>query len=518
MLGDSAGRSVLPSTTHHLPVPSQKTAGTSLADRFSRIVSPDVMFWVVVGAVFAPVLARTHADPDLWGHLRFGLDILAGHWPGPIDPYSFTQDVPWINHEWLSETQMAAAYALAGPAGLALLKGILTGIILTLILLVFRRLPVAVGGAVLILAGTGTGAVLPTLRPQLWSLLAFTLLCRMLIGAPRRSWLVFLPVLFAFWANLHGGWIVGAGTLAIWTAGQLIQPKAPRPLLASVALLSALATFLNPYGWRLWMFLATTVRLSRNISEWQPIWTVPFVNWIVWATVVAGTVWIVARGQHRPNPERVVIVTLLAYGSFQVVRLLPFFVVAGVLLLGTTVVVPYTRHPRKALPAATSAAGVAFLLAIITAISATATVVQGRCILMDGVWMADRAAGQVLVASKLQGNMVTWFDWGEYAIWHLSPAVRVSIDGRRETIYSDAVLNAHDQMNAATPDGIRYLQQLSPDYVWLPMEFGALREWLGANGYRIDLQTPRSFIAVRGDRPVLRPLDVPTVSACFPGP
>src|SRR6188768_2227494 len=71
--------------------------------------------------VFA-ALAVTRADADLWGHVRFGLDILRDRSLPTVDPYSFTQDRPWINHEWLSELQMGAAYALGGATGLVLLK------------------------------------------------------------------------------------------------------------------------------------------------------------------------------------------------------------------------------------------------------------------------------------------------------------------------------------------------------------------------------------------------------------
>jgi hypothetical protein len=38
--------------------------------------------------------------------------------------------------------------------------------------------------------------------------------------------------------------------------------------------------------------------------------------------------------------------------------------------------------------------------------------------------------------AEVRGNVATFFDWGEYIIWHLSPNVRVSVDGRRETVYS----------------------------------------------------------------------------------
>jgi hypothetical protein len=33
--------------------------------------------------------------------------------------------------------------------------------------------------------------------------------------------------------------------------------------------------------------------------------------------------------------------------------------------------------------------------------------------------------------------MAVPFDWGEYVIWHLGPDLKVSIDGRRETVYPD---------------------------------------------------------------------------------
>jgi hypothetical protein len=48
-------------------------------------------------------------------------------------------------------------------------------------------------------------------------------------------------------------------------------------------------------------------------------------------------------------------------------------------------------------------------------------------------------AVQLLRASGVTGNVATNFNWGEYVLWHLGPGVKVSIDGRRETVYSDEV-------------------------------------------------------------------------------
>ena len=43
----------------------------------------------------------------------------------------------------------------------------------------------------------------------------------------------------------------------------------------------------------------------------------------------------------------------------------------------------------------------------------------------------------LLKQHEIRGNVAVPFDWGEYVLWHLGPAIKVSIDGRRETIYSD---------------------------------------------------------------------------------
>jgi hypothetical protein len=126
------------------------------------------------------------------------------------------------------------------------------------------------------------------LRPQLWTLIGVALICRLLMTAPRPWWLLALPTLFVVWVNMHGGWIVGAGLLVVWTGVQICRRGAPRGLIASVAVLSALATLVNPYGWRMWAFLAETVRLGRDdIEEWGSILTHPVALGVPWLLVLS---------------------------------------------------------------------------------------------------------------------------------------------------------------------------------------------------------------------------------------
>lgn len=46
---------------------------------------------------------------------------------------------------------------------------------------------------------------------------------------------------------------------------------------------------------------------------------------------------------------------------------------------------------------------------------------------------------QYLKENQLSGNLLVYFNWGEYALWNLYPYFRVAIDGRYETVYPHAV-------------------------------------------------------------------------------
>jgi hypothetical protein len=116
------------------------------------------------------------------------------------------------------------------------------------------------------------------------------------------------------------------------------------------------------------------------------------------------------------------------------------------------------------------------------------------------------------------GRIVTPFNWGQYAIWHLSPGVRVSMDGRRETVYSDTAVETSRAVFAGRAEGLAALADWRAEYVWLPAESERTAGWLEANGYRLEVATPRSKVAVRGDLPALpAPSPAGSVRPCFPG-
>src|SRR5262245_9322972 len=87
----------------------------------------------LVLAVIFFAAARTHADPDLWGHVRFGQDILAEGLP-ETDSYSYLSgNFPWVNHELLAEILFGASFNALGVTGLVGVKVVIALVIFSLL-------------------------------------------------------------------------------------------------------------------------------------------------------------------------------------------------------------------------------------------------------------------------------------------------------------------------------------------------------------------------------------------------
>jgi hypothetical protein len=126
----------------------------------------------------------------------------------------------------------------------------------------------------------------------------------------------------------------------------------------------------------------------------------------------------------------------------------------------------------------------------------------------------EASAVQFIGSSGINGRVLMWFDWGLYAIWHVGDRLRVSIDNRRETVYSAAVVNEHRAFYAGNaPD---YPDQVHADYVWVPLKL-ALDKQLEPRGWHAIFRGPRSVIFSR----VAAPMTVGSESdgtPCFPYP
>lgn len=475
-------------------------------------------------------LATTRADVDLWGHIRFGTDIIESGRIEDVDPYSFTSDRSWINHEWLAEVLFATAWRVTGGAGLIALK-----LACALGALGFLHLRLRYAGVPapvqIMLLGLGLVGMLPRIthvRPQLFSVLLFAALIFIVTRAEDgpRTRLAWTVPLLALWANLHGGWIVGLATVGLWTVGDAWQRRADGWRACTVvgfAGAAALATLANPYGIGLWAFLLETVRFGREaITEWGPAWQNPAV-FLVWALFCALAVAAVVRGGRPRNLATLAIPALWGLAALRVSRLDAFFALSVVGLLGPQLVWLFeTRRTDRPSPVSMPLRGLAVGLVLAAVLLIPVARRAFTCVDVHAPWWPEPEAIAFAHQRALSGRVVTFFRWGEYGIWHLPRSLQVSMDGRRETVYSDGMVAGHVELYQGTEEGLRFLEGLQADYIWFPRSLAVLNS-LRRAGWTPIFQGPSSVLLARRARAgELGPFASPAVPEprcrCFPGP
>jgi len=486
--------------------------------RFLRVptASPLVFVRVTLIAFVAVVVTSTKADPDLWGHLRFGLDMLADGSLHATDPYSFSSDRTWINHEWLAELLMAFAYRAAGPTGLAFLKlAVIAGIVFILLTIAREEDASPFARDVYVaLAVFATYSRTQVVRPQIFSVLIFCAILYLLRRAerdrPAAIW--FVPLCFGLWANLHGGWFVGLAALSVWVLADAIQNASRRRTLTllSVLALSVVATAVNPYTVDLWRFLGETVRGERpDITDWAPLLKLPVAVILIECIL---PLFALAAFRSSPTPIKardLAVIALLLVGTFRVGRVDAFLQTAIAITFAPHLVALFRRFETSARPSflrrspavSVAAAGLAVYAGCV--VLPNLTVVQ-----VNGAWLPDRAAARYLRDERPDARVLTWFDWGEYAIWHLSPSgIRVSMDGRRETVYSDRVIQDHIRFYRGDPGMVSYPEHIGADHIWLPSRFPIIAS-LKSAGWQTIFDNGQSVILARREGPHPTVLDV----------
>jgi hypothetical protein len=427
-------------------------AQPSMPDRRPDWTSVSVFALVMSAATYG--LSLTIADPDLWGHVRFGLDILAtGHIVHP-DPYSYLTDGrPWINHEWLAEVIFARVFLTGGSGALIALKVCLALLTLGLVYrhLMRHGLTPLRAGLYTLLSYFMLSKGAAVLRPQIFTFLLFALLLIVLDGAD-RGWsagLWAVPPLFGLWANLHGGFLAGLGLLFVWVlvrlAGTLRGNRPARTegafVLAAVAALAA--TVLNPYGVRLLAFLVRPATVSRpDIVEWQPI-AIASTYGSTYLAFVALAVAALLYTRRERRPTTLVAFACLALAPLLAVRHGALLAIGAPLLVAEHLGDVWDRWSRSASAGRQGTSRPLAVLAVVVAVALTwAARPRLGCIRIDPALAIGYPVPAVatLRESRAEGNLAVPFSWGEYAIWHLAPQIKVSEDGRRETVYSDSVL------------------------------------------------------------------------------
>lgn len=356
-------------------------------------------------------------EDDLFWHLRTGEWILEHRELPAADPFSYTtpQDSTMVTallrRYWLGQIALYGLWQLGGPAGIVAARALTYALIVGVLLLWFRR---RAQGLVPLLGCALAAALLrefPNERPQLFSFLLTPIVLAIL---DTRRGLAALPFIMLFWANLHGGYLLGVGVMLIFFGCEVLGKKDRRFL--SYLGVSMAAAMLNPSGWRsLAEFLSTQTSYRQALVEhlsplqaaigmhqWYPAY---------WATLLLLAV-LAAIGRRQLSPAPALTALALAGLSLTSLRFIAFLPFALPLLR-----FPELWRPRKALPA----------LALVAA--AALAVPWKECFRFGLSETFPVQAVTYMEQAGLPRQLFNFYSWGGYLIWRLRGAP-VFIDGR----------------------------------------------------------------------------------------
>jgi hypothetical protein len=489
-----------------------------------------ISFCALVALLAVFQFSENTADPDLWGHIVFGRQILHTGVIPKREVFSWTaQGQPWINHEWLAELALGGAHERWGGSGVLLLKmaaGLLT-----------FALCLRMGGvnvpwpARFVTWGFGALAVVEisygfAARPQIFTALGLALELMLLrrIHDGARLWAWSLPVLFVFWINAHGGALAGFALLGLAASATTAQALRRQMRLGTVWVLwlavgsVTAALCCNPWKAGLLRWLAGSVLWMRpEIQEWNPT---PL-GWDHAAFFLLIALGAFAWGfSRRPRAWW----ELAACAAF---ALLGVGAVRHAPLCGIVVLALTPPHLADALarfrgacarlesaasdPAMQKAAAVLCCLGAAGAGIGTFTLHKEHPLTMEAP-RSEYPAGAVdfLRKNDLQGRLLVFFDWGELAIFEL-PGCPPSIDGRLDTCYSRELIAAHWKFYNGEPFDQKVLNANEADLALLPGNLAGTAELAKRPGWKAVYFDDLAVVLARepGRFPALRQLALP---------
>ena len=451
------------------------TAATAGRERRGLDVQ-GLLFLVFTGVTFAFVArvgdpAHPFLDTDLWWHLANGRYILAHGVPSQ-DVYSHTAiGHVWVVHEWLSDVGFYVLYQLGGLRILVLLTA---AAVTAAMVLIYRSLRhgglgnnTAVGLAmVLFIASVPSFGA----RPQVINFLLTAILVAILLTyrrqPSRRIWWL-LPG-FVLWANLHSGYLVGVGLLAVFALGEALQAAVPRlaslredavrpltreqvrPLWMMVPL-GFLAGILTPATYRT-LFFALGTLSSSSIQSFINEWLSPDFHQVQGKALLLCILVLVAglvstrraHGTAASDPTLVLwgVATLALALTSQ--RHVPIFAAAAAPVLGgaaSGLLAAMGAGPRRVRRPTAGVARLNMVLLLLLGILGVAYVGNNlRTSAIDSVVNSVEpvAATDWVLANRPPREVFNNYGFGGWMVWRSTPQYPVFIDGRVE-VYGDRV-------------------------------------------------------------------------------
>ncbi|PQO30857.1 hypothetical protein C5Y97_20940 [Blastopirellula marina] len=479
----------------------------------------------MLGAILlaaAMALTPNVADPDLWGHVQYGADVLREGLPATTT-YSYTAEgYRWINHENLSEIALALGAETIGPVGLLWAKCLL-GLAIVGVMLwrcESQQTPLLVSGVIVLLVALNFTNHWNA-RPQLSSFAMFTLLILLLdrcfagwrdewrlpwLGAqfrrqnyeplaashPRMKALWLCVPLFFIWANSHGGFVAGYAVFVAYLVCRFLELSLDRGWqgagmmrrLSLMAVVGGLATLINPYGPNLHGWLLASLGTARpEITEWHPLYELSLASFAFFA-LLAALAFAILLSRKPLDFTQLAITALVAWQATAHQRHTPFLAILFGLWYAPHFASAWSRcfgasAAETDKPTSQQVAVMGGGLAVVYLVLIAALFPR----LSEMPTPRDQypvSAIQYMADQHLQGRLVATYNWAQYAIHALAADgdTQLQFDGRFRTSYPQEVLDMHFDLilgpdpkyrnrspQSGPPDAGRVLEYGRPDLV-----------------------------------------------------
>lgn len=459
------------------------------------------------------------ADPDLWGHVQYGREVLRDGTLPQTTTWSFAAEgAQWVNHENIAELLLAWTVDSFGMPGLPAMKLVLAIIILGLMMWSARRDEcrwLAIGITVFLVAINLQFHW--HFRPQILSYVSLAamlaiwqrafhcpngLYCDAALPALHRQmqvlWL--LPVLLCFWTNWHGGFAAGVAMMVAYhglVSLQLLFAFGKHAakmvgLLSAVTVASIAATFVNPYSATLWKFMLAALKLPRpEIADWGPLelWTFESIRfWMLLIVAVGGFAFVLRQHRHKILTSQflsqsILMLLLLWQGMSHCRHLSIVAIVCGFFVplpLSKLINFATAGFQRRVMErsqgnadSATELRGVLpgnLILIAVVLLCSLRLLPQLTDVTVDRTEFPV-AAMQFMYDENLHGKVVVTFNWAQYAIGcfaeehdHERQSL-VAVDGRFETCYPREITDIYFDFWLGTDDPkYRYRSPNAPSF------------------------------------------------------
>lgn len=487
-------------------------------------MSIPVIVLLCLFAFRAPSMAGAGiTDPDYYWHVGYGEWILEHGQLPTVDFWSWTFDGhSYRLTQWAGEVAMGFANQVGGLHG----TSVLAAFLVTLTMAVSYRtarcfLDNRIAALAVALVCNSTLISLAC-RPHQFTHLGLALLTWILASYQQgnRRALYWLPLLFAAWVNLHGGYAFGllyvgmVGTFLALNALSRRDLSTVRtdvfPLFVALIIAFA-ATLLNPYGWGAWQYAIEIANLKSSsagiVDEWAAtsIKTEPGMSFFMVTSAVAAAM---AASRRRASVSQILNAMAIAAIGWSAVRLSLMATVLYVPLLAAALRetafhdLAFAGEAKKHDRSYHWATGLIVVSSVLASSIALSMVDKTAHNYMSSKLPVVETA--FIKTHQIDGKILNTPEAGGYLIRHLG--TKVSIDTRLD-LYGDRAL--FELLFALRGDAgwQAYIKKLDPDFVLINNP-SPLRHLLADSGmYRPVFEGPAYTVLVR---PGLH-TDLPTI-------